>query len=89
MRNCLDDLIGDALWGRAYFYHWGGPQSATVMLETCSERDWRVGQILGPGNEKIDVGLVRHITYLVEQRLRPTSVKTSFQAPIEKSISCK
>jgi hypothetical protein len=88
MRNCLGDLIGDALWGRAYYYHWGGAQPATVMLETCPERGWRVGRILGPGNEEIDTGLAGHIAYLIGQRLHPTPTEIPLQSSREMLISC-
>jgi hypothetical protein len=71
MRNCLDDLIGTVLWDGAYFYHWGGQQTATVMLQAKSEGGWQVSQILGPGNEDVSDGLVRRITRLVERHVRP------------------
>jgi hypothetical protein len=88
MRNCLDDLIGDVLWDGAYFYHWGGAQPATIMLETCPEQGWRVGQILGPGNEEVDAGLAGHITDLIGQRLRPTPTEIPQQSSRESLISC-
>ena len=91
MRNCLDELINSVLGGRAYFYHWGGPQRATVMLETCSESEWYVSRVLGPGNAVIGERLVRRITRIMNQQLGVTSPGTqiSNRAPQEALISCK
>ena len=90
MRNCLGDLIGAVLWGRAYFYHWGGRQPATVMLETSSESGWYVSRVLGPGNDMIGTKLVRRITQLVEQQLRPqpSTAQIPFHPSQEAMISC-
>ena len=58
------------------------------MLETCPERGWRVGRILGPGNEEIDTGLAGHIAYLIGQRLHPTPTEIPLQSSREMLISC-
>jgi hypothetical protein len=69
MRNCLDDLVGSVLWGRAYFYHWGGPMPATVMLEPDPECGWYVSRVLGAENASVPDREVQCVIRLTDELL--------------------
>jgi hypothetical protein len=70
MQNCLGDMIPDVLSREVFFYHWNGPEPATVMLDQDPEEGWQFSEALGFDNEPLADHTRNHIQSLIENPLR-------------------
>ncbi len=71
MDNCLDTLIEDVLDGDMYFYHWEGPEPATVMLRSDCSYGWGLYGALGKHNEGLKYVTRQLIEDTVAGQLEP------------------
>jgi len=71
MGNCLDTLIEDVLDGGVYFYHWVGPEPATVMLRSDCQIGWGLYEALGKNNEGLKYVTRQLIEETVAEQLEP------------------
>lgn len=71
MGNCLDTLIEDVLDGDTYFYHWTGPEPATVMLRSDCAFGWGLYEALGKHNENLKYVTRQLIEETVAGQLEP------------------
>jgi hypothetical protein len=88
MQNCLGEMIPDVLSREVFFYHWNGPEPATVMLDQDPEEGWQFSEALGFDNEPLTVHTRNHIQSLIENPLRAgvtTDWSESETNPPEKS----
>jgi hypothetical protein len=70
MQNCLAEMIPDVLSREVFFYHWNGPEPATVMLDQYPEEGWQFSEALGFDNEPLTDHTRNHIQSLIENPLR-------------------
>ena len=68
MQSCLSDLIPYVLQEKAYFFHWEGSVSATVMLVNTPDEGWQLYEALGAGNEPVSEGTERGICWSFSAR---------------------
>ncbi len=54
MKNCLDQMTGEVLSGKAYFYRWKGETRANLMFARDRRGRWRLDTVLGPSNRPLD-----------------------------------
>ena len=70
MRNCVGELVDLVREGGVYFYHWSGEEEATVEVIPLCDGDWAVSEILGCGNEEVEIATVATIKFVVENLKR-------------------
>ena len=73
MRNCLFELVEDALGGDAYFYHWRGEEPATVMLIPDSDGGWELAGASGNKNQSLSQKTIQYIEAIVEKLSNQTN----------------
>lgn len=53
MNNCSVEYLAEVLAGKSYFYHWSGPEAATVRLIHTSTGGWLPEDISGCRNARL------------------------------------
>lgn len=66
MGNCVGDLVSEVINDQRYFYHWDGPDPATVMIENQPGRGWIFADALGPDNEPLTPQTITYINDLFD-----------------------
>jgi len=70
MQNCLSDLVGDVISGGVFYYHWEGPEPATVRIrndDLKGQSQWIFADATGARNRKLPKILIDHLKSLIDR----------------------
>jgi len=70
MQNCLSELVGDVVSGGFYYYHWEGPEPATVRIRNTNPKgggQWIFADAAGGRNRKLPNILIDYLKSLIDR----------------------
>jgi len=69
MQNCLSELVGDVVSGGVFYYHWEGPEPATVRIRNTNPKgggQWIFADAAGGKNVRLSDKLVTYLRSLID-----------------------
>ena len=86
MRNCLSTKAKEVVEGQTYFYHWRGPEEATLELTQHDNGHWGLTEALGRRNRALSYQTREAIENHVIRKLESRTPSLNFGA-VKKSDS--
>ena len=70
MQNCLSQMVGDVVSGGVFYYHWEGPERATVRIRNTNPKgggQWIFAGAAGARNRKLPNMLIDYLKSLIDR----------------------